>query len=114
MNQARQKRIANIAEIARNTLPSYEIRGVFRVVETTPAGDKCKYLERGVGEIPLEHLFGGVLLACPRGDRTNGAVRLEISTRDRRIYVDKNTSSHDAQTLGLALRKRGYDFSIRI
>jgi len=107
-----RERMGNLIVIAEKALPKYEIRGVFRMIEETPAGNKCKYLETEIGAINLECLFGGILLACPKGDRSNGRYNLEISTRDQSIKVSKYASSSDAQILSDAYKEKGFDFKI--
>ncbi len=104
--------LKELSDIAISTLPNYEVRGVFRIVEQTPVGQKCSYQEKKIDEIPLEHLYGEIILVCPRGDKTNGKLNLEISNRDRTIRVKRGTSSREACILSEAYETRKYYFNI--
>lgn len=104
--------IKEIAKIAQLSLPRYEIKGVFRLIEDTPAGRKCSYEERVIDEAPLEYLFAGVMLACPKDNRKNGKINLEISVRDGKIRVAPEASSADAAKLKENLDRKGYYFTI--
>lgn len=108
------EKIREIADITRSALPSYETRGVFRIIEETPAGRKRHYEERVIGEVPLDYLYAGVLLVCPRGDRTDGRMKLEVSVRDFTIKIDKSASSADAVKLQENYANKGYKFEIFI
>jgi hypothetical protein len=104
--------IKKIKSIMINSLPQYEIRGVFKIQETTPAGIKCNYVEHKIDSIDLELLYGGIILACAGQDRTTGINRLEVSTRDKTIRVDHNASSRDAKNLEIALLEENLRFKI--
>ena len=108
-----QPKIKQLTEIAQATLTRYEIRKIVRIIEQTPAGPKCHYLERKVEDVPHEPPYGGILIACPKGDTTNGALVLEISIRDKTLRVPPNVSSADAMALYNAYKLVGHEFDIR-
>lgn len=105
------KRLEKLTKLAGSLLPNYEIRGVFRLIENTPAGPKVNYVETDVNDVPIDNLFGGVLLACPKGDRTNGYTMLEISTRDNKIFTRRG-SSRDAILLQEAYLSENEKFEL--
>jgi hypothetical protein len=111
-DETNTSRLRRLADIAYRVLPKYEIRGVFRSVDLTPAGPKVTYAEKKVGDTFYQAPVGGVLLVCPGTDRTNGEVALEISSRDSTIYVLDDRASEDAAALKKALRKRKEKFNI--
>jgi hypothetical protein len=109
------QRLTDISDIAIDTLRNYEIRGVFRLIEYGPAGRKCEYKEEEIKKYPIENLFGEILIACPKGDRTNGKSIIEISNRDRKIIMlDENASSINASILQKEFQKKEYYFSIEL
>lgn len=112
LDNQEEKKIREIADITRSVLSDYETRGIFRLIEETPVGQKSSYQEREISEIPLNYLYGGVLLVCPRGDRTDGRMKIEISVRDCTIRVDRKASSADAMKLQRLYLKEGYEFEI--
>ena len=105
------ERLEKLLNIAASALPLYEVRGVFRLIENTPAGEKVKYLEDKVTQKSLKDLYAGVFLVCPIGDKTNGRTMIEISTRDNTIF-SKMGSSRDASILRDAYRKAEEYFEI--
>ena len=106
------EKLRHLTEITQSTLRKYEVRGVFRAIEETPAGRKCYYSEMSIGRMPLEHLYAGVIFVCPKGDRTNGRMQLEVSVRDHTIRVMGSASSADAAELLDEYRKKGYNFTV--
>jgi hypothetical protein len=87
MTSQRRRKLNTLITITKDEVPYLDLRAVYRLIEKTPSGNKCRYLERSVDVFPIENIFGDVLLLCPEGDRTDGKVHLEISSRDNKIIT---------------------------
>ena len=114
--EAEREKISRLIRITSAAAQSCEVRGVYKIAEDTPAGRKASYEERVVGELPLEFLYGGCILVCPGGDRTNGETYIEIDSRSDTIRVaraNRESMKSDGNRLQLNLEKEKMAFKLQ-